>query len=602
MVMAENLLTLWPDAIPADQIPAYPFAELLRAQGGETTFYISERLKVSEARTKIIIGERPAEPGELIRDSTLKYIPDWQANLAYRMERLDQAERDPAYQALESAICKSSILYFANVYCWSFDPRLTVGQRTTPFVSFPLQDDVLTWLVWLVRYGRSAVEEKSRDMGASWMAVIVACWLAVFYVDMEALFMSMREEDVDDRTEDSLLGKVRKLLNNLPEWMRAGWVEEGSGDKLMQIKFPQTRSVIKGILSRGTAGRSGRATVCFNDEFAFVEDSLTVLTALSELANTKIYLSTPNGTGNEFHRMATEAGALKKRLHYADHPLKTPEWKAFKQGESDMTEEIWSKEQEIQYETSMEGRVFSQFLSFPEEEAPWLHVQEGTYVEYDSAYDVYDVSDLGVSDPCSTLWAQIKPPPNHIAPYGAKVCLVFFEEHELRNMTAYDLRWLLNSKRFRYRDHIVDLRTGGQRDSSGRTWIKNLADPNAKPRFSKAFKQMIHPGPPIHAQGKRSAEDKTIEKARTLFNTPGAVVVSKQGCPHLIESIQNWSFPIDKETRKPKADSSPEHSQWSHAGKAMLYLMDWLFDAEGELVKTESTNDWNFPAYSLRTR
>ena len=168
-------------------------------------------------------------------------------------------------------------------------------------------------------------------------AVVTSVWLALFYDMREALFMSMREEDVDDRTPSSLMGKARFCLNNLPEWMRAGWVEGGANDNSMKLLFPETKSSIKGILSRGTAGRSGRATVCFNDEFAFVEDSTAVLAALSELSNSKIYLSTANGAGNEFYRMADDPATNKKTFHWTLHPLKNEESQRLKRNEPDMT-------------------------------------------------------------------------------------------------------------------------------------------------------------------------------------------------------------------------------------------------------------------------
>ena len=592
--MTENLLTLWEEALAPEFIPKYPTYALACAKGGEQTFYISDEIKLGNGRARVIVSERAAEPGELLRDSILRYIPDWSDNFLYRIKILDKCRSDPDSQSVVWIYCKSSILYFANVFCWSFDPRRHPRKRT-PFVSYEFQDDLLTWLLWMVRYGRSGVGEKSRDMGMSWVAVIVGVYLAIFYDDMEILYMSMRQEDVDDRGMKSLLGKVRFLLNNIPEWMRAGWVEKMQGiDTEMDIKFPETHSTINGILSRGTAGRSGRATVCFNDEFAFVEDSANVLSALSELADAKLYLSTPAGPFGAFYEMATAPGSLKRTLHWSTHPLKNPEWALRRRNELDMNEEIWAREHEINYESSVVGRVFPEFINHEGRDVLWSHVQEGDLVKYEPAYDVYDTSDLGISDPCSTLWFQIKPiPPEFSAILGTTECIVFFEEHQARNMTAFDLRYLFNEKDYRYRTHILDFRTATQRDSSGRTWLKNMEDPAITPLFSTYFRRIIDPGKPIRVSGQRSPERETIQNMRNVLNHDRySVVFSRQGCPEAIRAILSWSFDLDRETRKPKRNDSPRHDQWSHYCKAILYAVDWLYGKSKKVEKP--AEDWDF--------
>lgn len=597
--MAETplLLSLWEDALPESLVSGYPSYKLQEAVGGETTYYISSETKVSSSRVAIEVGSREAEPGELLRDTSLRYIADWTDNLVYRSKVESQARGNTAIQSIEKQLCKSSILYFVNTFCWCLDPRRAQHPKT-PFVTYPFQDDALKWLLGLIRSGRSGLEEKSREMGASWMAVVTAVWLALFYDLRESLFMSMREEDVDDRTASSLMGKARFCLNNLPEWMRAGWVEGGANDNSMKLLFPETQSTIKGILSRGTAGRSGRATVCFNDEFAFVEDSAAVLAALSELSNTKLYLSTANGAGNEFYRMADDPATNKKTFHWTQHPLKNEESQRLKRNEPDMTEEIWASEQEINYEVSTIGRVFPEFLTFPSEDIPWIHVQEGQMVEYENAYDTYTSSDLGVSDPCSTLFMQIKTAPDEFKHF-TPITYCFFAEHEARGMTAFDLRYYINSQNYRYRDHVIDMRTGVARDSGDRTWRYNLADPEAKPYFSKFYKRYIEPGKPVITVGHVHYVKPTLLNMRRLLNTPGAIAVSKYGCPNFIKAMQNWSFPIDKNTRLPIPGSEPLHPRWSHACKSSLYLLDWVAGkGAGKEVKPEH----NYPALKLSVR
>src|SRR5690349_22866331 len=79
--------------------------------------------------------------GNLLRDADLKYIPDWTENLRYRMMVKQNAEGNTQYQEMQKIFCKSSILYFCNVFCWTYDPRL--DNPHIPFVTFPFQDDIL---------------------------------------------------------------------------------------------------------------------------------------------------------------------------------------------------------------------------------------------------------------------------------------------------------------------------------------------------------------------------------------------------------------------------------------------------------------------------
>ncbi len=598
-----NLLTLWDEAIAPEHIPAYPTYKLRAAVGGETTFFIEDEVRISDSKSRIMVGARAAEPGETLRDTILQFIPDWSENLLFRQQVYAKAEAQDDARITNMALCKSSILYFANVWCWTFDPRLDPGRRKTPFVTFPFQDDVLTWILWLIHFGMSAPIEKSRAMGASWMIVIVGVWLSLFYEMNSTLFMSMKEGDVDDRTKDSLLGKVRFLVNGLPEWMRGGWEEESPKiDKSMYLKFPNTDSLIKGILSRGTAGRSGRATACFNDEFAMVDDSKTVLDDLSEVANCKIYISTPNGAGNEFHHMTHEPGVIKKRLHWTQHPLKNPEWLRLRASQPDMDQERMAREHEITYETSTAGRVFPQFISIHTETTIWSHVQTGPLVEFEDAYPVFSTTDLGISDPCATLFAQLKPVPPEMAGYGAGEMLVFFDEHQARDMTAFDLRFLLNSKPYRIKQHIGDMRTGNQRDSSGSTWVSNLAEPDPHPTWSKFYNQTILPGAPIRLEGRRDLEARTLETMRIRLNMPGAILFSQNGCRGAIEAMQNWSWKIDRETRRPIVDQKvPDHDKFSHYAKAILYLVQVLYGNTSQ-IRYQRDSEWKFPAYKLNIR
>lgn len=577
-----NALTLWDQALPPSKIPLYPTYELRQARGGETTYEITQELKISETRSVCRIEPRPALEGELLRDPEMKYVPDWTKNLRYRIQVLATAKDNPKIQEVHRTLCKSSILYFVNTFAYVYEPRATDPERRNiPFVTFPFQDDVLTWMVWCLLMRKEGIVAKSRDMGATWMLIAVIDWLSIFYRGNTSYLTSLREEDVDNRMPDSLFGKLRYMHMRLPDWLQCGWTDHGERvDRMNNIEFPETNAYIRGQKVESTGGRQGRATLLGVDEFAHVNAALAALAAFSALAPTIFYISTPQGPGNPFAMMAQEAGANVKLLHWKQHPLKNPEWAKTESGKPKyFNPSIWAQEQEIQFETSKSGRVYEQLISIESADTLWCHVQRGEFVQYDHHYDVYTFSDLGGNDPCSTLFAQLKPIPpefHHLVP--SRKCLVIFAEYEGKNMTAYCLRWYLNQQPYRYREHIVDLRTGDQKESSGKSWIKNLYDPDVLTHKSLHFGKILEIGPPIATTGKRNWEQPTIDQVNTALSLPGVIAINAAGCPHLIMSMQAWAYPVDKDTQEKIPGAKPNHDDWSHSCKALAYGIDWLKD------------------------
>ena len=595
---APSRRTLWPGAWDSADIPAYPTYTLLAAKAGDNTNAIVERVKVGLDQYSIVTGERPAIEGEVLFDEEMMRIPDVAENILYRMQLWEQAERDRARQEMLRQICRSDILFFINTFVWIGNPR----QRTTvPFVTFPYQDECITWIVDMIARHKDGLIEKSREMGYTWMVEAICAWLVLFTPDVAVYQMSLKEDDVDDKTQKSLLGKFRFILGKLPPWMHAGWDAKNSQlDKHMKITFPATNSLVTGILSQGAAGRGGRATWLLWDEAAHSKADEQVLTALASLSASSIIGSTPLGMGNEFARMAFDPRTDKRTLHYTLHPLKTKEWRDVERNNPRYTEETWSQEHEIRYETSTAGRVFPQLISFKTDEIQWTHIQDGEVAEYDPDLPVDTGQDYGISDPCAIVFAQVKTAPAEFHRH-TKFTLVFFAEFERRNMDAYELRWFLNEQKYNYRFHVGDARSGTARNSSRSSWTGDLAKMPAPVEYSHIFRQTITPGPPVVVNVKRSKEDKTIDQFVKLLNTPGAIAINKFGCPRFVRCLQNWAKPLDRDTGQPISGSSPNHDDWSHLSKAALYLVDFLYDRlPGNEIQKETA--WDYPALTIAVR
>jgi len=226
-----------------DQIPEVPKASYMYAKGGEKTFELDPSCKFADGKPVIII-EKEALPGEILRDVNFRYRLDVTENLAYRMNVRYLADSNEEYRANQMALCRSSILYFCNVYCWTFIP----GQEAVPFVLYDFQEDVLTWMVWLAKMEIPGLCEKSRCQGLSWLTRVISGWMILFYKNKIAYDLSLGKTEVDDRTMDSLFGKMRFMFNHLPDWMRGGWEEKGEDvDNIMRLRTPTQRGCLKGF-------------------------------------------------------------------------------------------------------------------------------------------------------------------------------------------------------------------------------------------------------------------------------------------------------------------------------------------------------------------
>ena len=312
--------------------------------------------------------------------------------------------------------------------------------------------------------------------------------------------------------------------------------------------------------------------------------------------------------GNAFAEMAHTPGANKKRAHWSMHPLKDADWakaESAKLGYFD--DSIWVQEQEIDYAGSVSARVFPQFVWAGGPGVEWVHGRRDELVRYHPAFEVYAFVDLGTNDPCSILFAQVRPLPgeyHHLT--VLRRTLAIFAEYEGTEMTAYCLRHYLNAQAeergYRYRTIIGDMRTAEQTDSSGRTWLKNLADSSVAMFQSKHFGAVVPVGPPIVMVGNRTYEEPSFDKVRVLMGQVGGIAFNADDCPHAIQVCQNWSYPIDKETRRKIERAPANHDRWSHAGKALCYGVDYLDSGVRPDKAEDNPREWNFSTRRARFR
>ncbi len=207
------------------------------------------------------------------------------------------------------------------------DPRnIEVGLPTeVPFVLFPRQVEFVNTIIEVWKGRENLIVEKTREIGASWIAIALACTLCLFREGMVIGFGSRKEELVDKLDDPkSLFWKARAFMSALPIEFQRGWdIDEHAPH--MRIIFPATGSYITGEAG-DNIGRGGRSSMFFVDEAAFLERPLLIDAALSRNTNCRVDISTPNGMANSFFQRRQSGNTKVFTFHWRHDPRKDQAW------------------------------------------------------------------------------------------------------------------------------------------------------------------------------------------------------------------------------------------------------------------------------------
>ncbi len=238
----------------------------------------------------------------------------WDKNLAFREEMIRAGASSKTMARELWIMCSRDLLFYINVFGFTFDPRKEPS--ALPFITWPFQDAALKQINDSIN-DHDLLIEKSRDMGASWMVMMVYEWRWHFRSGQMFLCAS-RIEDLVDSTEnpDALFWKIDFLHQNQPKWLIPA-----INRLTLHIGNEDNGSSIDGCATTGDMGRAGRRTSVFMDEFPCVIDDEAALAATADVTKNRIFLGTPKGTANAFYRISTSK-TEKLRMHWTLHPEK----------------------------------------------------------------------------------------------------------------------------------------------------------------------------------------------------------------------------------------------------------------------------------------
>lgn len=262
---------------------------------------------------------------------------DLKENLAYRVRLRERARKDEKFRRAMLAACAHDFLFFLGAFCWGFDPRPNPGKpKWIPFI--PRDHQIGPIRTIRANLGINDVHiKKSRDEGWTWIVSYLALHDWLFDKESKVGIVSRTEDEADDADNaDSVFWKIDAGLSKLPKWMAGvrdkDWTRNRSKHALVNKR---NGSLINADAATGNVFRGGRCKWAAFDEFAFFlpgEDKKAL--ASSEGATySRLYVSTVNGTDNEFHRLDVEASSIIRIvIDWKDNPVKNRGLYEFRDG------------------------------------------------------------------------------------------------------------------------------------------------------------------------------------------------------------------------------------------------------------------------------
>lgn len=216
--------------------------------------------------------------------------------------------------------CATDIKYFAENFFTIITPK---GR-----VHIPLRDYQVRFLDTMVKEKR-VIMNTSRQIGKTTMMTIFALWLALFKSDQHIVIIAN-----NNNTALAIFDKIRLAYLELPGWLKEP-VEEFNK---MSLKLTNGSKIVTSPTT-DNAIRGQTVSCLILDEFAFVDPGIAeafwtaVTPTLITNPDAKLFVSsTPNGVGNKFHQLVTDAEDpenefVVEKVIWSDVPGRDEAWK-----------------------------------------------------------------------------------------------------------------------------------------------------------------------------------------------------------------------------------------------------------------------------------
>lgn len=223
--------------------------------------------------------------------------------------------------------CQHDTIWWINSFVWQYNPNAIdsgLSAEVGPFITWDFQDQAIRKAEECIRDRRDLVVEKSREMGASWLLLLLADQHLLFVPRKKMLVISKDADSVDRPGDaDSLFWKLDFVNEHLPDWMANDHIER----RKMGFECHRSKSAITGQASTGKAGVGGRAWFMIVDEFSQISEDYEVFHRTSDTTGCRIFNGTHKGLETCFYELTnpdSPVGAYiqKLRMHWSEHPDK----------------------------------------------------------------------------------------------------------------------------------------------------------------------------------------------------------------------------------------------------------------------------------------
>lgn len=232
-------------------------------------------------------------------------------------------------QMQEYMSCMRDPIYFIKNYV----RIVNVDRGLIPFEMWKFQEE----MVETFHNNRFSICKLPRQVGKSTTVVAFFLWMILFNPQYATAIFAHKGD-----IARSILARLKLAYENLPLWLQQGVVVWNKG----YIELENGSSCVA-IATGSAAARGSSKNAILLDEFAFVENNVqeeffaSTYPIIASGQSTKVIIvSTPNGLGNLFYKMWTDAELsegkpdAEKRsfyktisIHWSDVPHYTEEWR-----------------------------------------------------------------------------------------------------------------------------------------------------------------------------------------------------------------------------------------------------------------------------------
>lgn len=469
----------------------------------------------------------------------------------------EESARRKLADALE---CSASFLHWCELWGWVQDPDAAPELRDVPFVLWDSQRDLHAWLDERTALGETALMVKSRELGVTWLVLHELYWRWRFRGE-SSLLGSRTEELVDKRgVPGSLFEKLRYIHRRQPPHLRERRVQEMH----MLLKNLRSGAALTGQATSLDFARGDRTKVVALDEFGAVPPRIAEATirSIQSVGGSTWIVTNACGKAHKVYELYSKlAERMVKVMTWQAHPHRPSnfrELETFPNGA--MSDADFDREYECVFGAVQTGLIWSfrrDVLCYDEDTAAWARTAQLARASW-FAPGGWDFGS-GASLLCCLFglveWSADR-----------RSFHLWVDDELTWSQTAWtqaaeDVKAKLagyGGPRLHYGDPA-----GRQRESGQQSWETNLQS-GGVPLFCLPA--------PVNASEITEYEIKEVQR---LINSGQLHVHAR--CAGLLEAMGGWrrNIPdyIGSVDMVSRAYVAPRHDAFSHACKALLYLV-----------------------------